>query len=254
MSDKKLLQLYEELVEPFLMDNSEYMLRKENSSDDYNAMTCVPAFVGEQYGTQKIRLMLVGRAVNGWSSDWSNNAEKVARQVLATSFSMSEIDGKQPLNEGTPDEYNFNKCAFMNLGKSVVQQLGLEGSKLASNLIWSNLYKIAPSISGNPNGQVQKIQRQAAIRILQKEIELYKPTHILFVTDIDWLEATWRNNKEELSFAKALQIETNNSINDGLFVKAFGKYFDTKYVVCVRPEKRKIADLSRDVITAFESI
>ena len=249
-----LLSLYETLVEPFTNGNSDFSIRKEFNNTDYNAMTCVPSFVGEKYGSENIKLMIVGRAVNGWSTNWGTSAKEIAKQALAINFSMDSID-KCPLqNEHSMDEYNFNRCSFLNLGKKVAQTLGLKSQDISANLIWSNLYKVAPAISGNPNGKVQKLQRQSAIKILKKEIELFSPTHILFVTDIDWLEATWRNNASEQSFAKAFDIRKDFRINEGKYVKAFGMYEKIPYVVCVRPETRPIEEMLKDVMHAFNSI
>lgn len=251
MNNNELLNLYEELVEPFAGVDSEYRICKSKTEEDNFTLTCVPTFVGKKYGTEKIKLMLVGRAVNGWNIDWAAEPADIAKQALSIDFDMNSID-KEPLqNKGTADEYNFNQCAFIKLGKSVAKKLGLESEDIADNLIWSNLYKVAPSISGNPNGKVQKMQRQSAIKILQKEIELYRPSHILFVTDIDWLQYTWRNDKSELNFAKVLGIEENLLINNSKYVKAFGKIEQTSYVVCVRPEKRKIEEMAEDIITAY---
>lgn len=250
----ELLKLYEQMVEPFVNDDSIYQIRKQTDENDYNAMTCVPAFVGEKYGSEKIKLMLIGRAVNGWSADWGSNASEIAEQVLSIQFSMNSIDKCPIQNEGTLDEYNFNRCSFLNLGKTVLKDLGLKSENISANLVWSNIYKVAPAISGNPNGKIQKLQRQGAIKILLKEIELFSPTHILFVTDLDWLEATWRNNKNELSFAKAMDITENLTINNGKYVKAFGIYNKIPYVVCVRPETRSIEEMSNDINYAFNSV
>lgn len=251
MNNDELLNLYEKLVEPFAGADSEYRIRKSKAEDDKFALTCVPAFVGKKYGSEKIKLMLIGRAVNGWNIDWAAKPADIAKQTLSIDFDMNSIDEEPLQNKGTADEYNFNKCAFIKIGKAIAKQLGLVSKDIAANLIWSNLYKVAPSISGNPNGKVQRLQRQTAIKILQKEIELYKPSHILFITDVDWLQFTWRNDQNELSFAKALGIKENLSINSGKYVKAFGEIEKIPYVVCVRPEKRKIEEMAEDIITAY---
>lgn len=254
MINNELLKLYEELLEPFTQNDCAYRVRKSEATEDVNAMTCVPAFVGKKYGSERIKLMLVGRAVNGWNIDWAKEVSDMAKQVLSIEFDMNSIDAEPLQNKGTADEYNFNQCAFIKLGKTVAKQLGLESEDIAANLIWSNLYKVAPSISGNPNGKVQKMQRRSVIKILQKEIELYQPSHILFVTDIDWLQYTWRNNKSELNFVKAFNIEENLAINKGKYVKAFGQIGNIPYAVCVRPEKRKIEEISKDIIDAYDLV
>ena len=251
MKKEQFVDLYEELVTPFTLSNSKYKIRKTVSKEDKESLTCIPAFVGEKYGSGNVKLMLVGRAVNGWDLDWAVKARDIAKQSLSIKFDMGSIDDCPLQNEGTDDEYNFNRCSFIKLGKDIATKLGLQAKDSAANLLWSNLYKVAPSLSGNPNGQVQKIQRQTAIKILMKEIDTYSPTHILFVTDIDWLQYTWRNNKNELNFAKALGIQEDLSINGGNYVKAFGRFENIPYVVCVRPETRKIEDMSKDIVEAY---
>lgn len=60
---------------------------------------------------------------------------------------------------------------------------------------WSNLYKISPNKEGknpaNPSKRSKEWQNKIAADILKKEIEIYKPTHILFITDIETKNEKW---------------------------------------------------------------
>ena len=55
-------------------------------------------------------------------------------------------------------------------------------------MVWSNLYKIAPSGGGNPDGKLQNIQFPFCRDILVQEIAAFRPRRVVFATGIDWAE------------------------------------------------------------------
>ncbi len=258
--NKELLNLYKNLVEKFYDDKGECLIR-QNTDWSKECYTCVPAFAGSKVGTGKVNLMLVGRAVNGWNAEWNGSAEDVAKQVLSINFDIDKLNETSKTGEGTADEYNFNKCKFIKLGKSVTKELGCDEENPFSHIIWTNMYKVAPAdvnsedsdkkVNGNPSGEIQHTQREIAIEILKKEIEIYKPSHILFVVD-DWLSWRWHNKKENCAFIDTFAYNKTEFCDE--YINGVGKYNDIPFVVCYRPETRKEDKMVEQVIKAFNGI
>lgn len=244
--NSEIKRMYEELVAPFVRDSLLRKANEEEGSEDYEALTCVPAFVGDNYGGE-IRPMFVGRAVNGWNTDWSTNVEEAAEQALNQNCNFDEI--RNPDNyKDNKNSYNFNRCAFIQTGIEAIIKQGINREDAWSAFVWSNLFKVSPAISGNPSGKVQHKQRKICIDILKKEIELLKPTHIIFFTDEDWLKNTWRNKKDLDSFYKVFEFDKKFT---NQFIKGTGIYNGVPYVVCVRPEKHKREEFSNSISDAF---
>ncbi len=251
---EQFIELYEELVMPFTDGKSDFEIRKAKDDKDFNAMTCVPCFIGKDFGNGNTNIMLVGRAVNGWDAEWCGTYKDIAKQALNISFDMERTNGIDFYGENSEESYNYNQCAFMQLGRKVAVLLGINENDIANHLLWTNLYKVAPALSGNPNGKVQKMQRNTAIKLLKKEIDIYKPSHIIFVTDMDWMTTTWRNSKKEMSFYEALTGINDKPKGHNGYVKESGTYNSIPYVICVRPETRKRDEIAYAIISAFENL
>ena len=90
-----------------------------------------------------------------------------------------------------------------------------------------------------------------AVFIIKKEIEILKPTHVVFVTDTWWMEPA---DYTDASFAKELGVTlTSNSTNT---IVGQGTYLGAKLVVTKRPETAKTAraDHAQQIIDTFSSL
>lgn len=242
---QELLAMYSDMVSAFR--GTKYQFRKAFSPEDSLALTCVPMFVGSSFDNTKQSLMIVGRAVNGWDQEWAKEPNEIAAQVLENHF---DIDGLSCLPE--TDGYYFSRSRFIVVAKEILQLFGVSEDNWASKLAWSNLYKVAPAVAGNPNGEVQHIQREAAIRILKKEIEIIQPKHVLFMTGYDFPSWTWRNSKTEESFVAAFGIKPISEF--GEIVEGYANYNGSKILVTCRPETKEIKSFAEAVRSAFEKI
>jgi hypothetical protein len=63
----------------------------------------------------------------------------------------------------------------------------------SSRLIWSNLYKIAPAIGGNPNSRLKSLQFRLCLNLLDVEIRTFRPKNIVFATG-DWANTFVNDN------------------------------------------------------------
>jgi len=152
------------------------------------------ALKGSEYAGSR-KLMVVGRAVNGWG-------EGAAASDLATSDSKEKLiegifyhDGVCQLawvveGAGNQEGYNTNRSAFWRVIKEVSRSLGVweeedEGS-WSSRLVWSNLYKLSPHSGGNPSDALCALQEPGCIELLREEIIEYNPARVLFLTGMGW--------------------------------------------------------------------
>jgi hypothetical protein len=160
------------------------------------ALTGFMAMVG---GNFNHGLMVVGRAVNGWTEGWLPrdliDAGRVERVGQKTLESVTRSDGC-PMTWvtecwGNNDNYNTRRSAFWRVIRRTIAGLGLadvDTDDWPSVLVWSKLYKIAPAVGGNPSSALCDMQGAHCTRLLRAEIEAYRPQRLLFLTGIGWAE------------------------------------------------------------------
>lgn len=196
------------------------------------------AQVGNQYDK---KLMIVGRAVNGWSNEFTiNNINNTELLSALDTPKTSECPLKWIINTSNEDEgYNSNRSAFWRIAKKTAFHLNpkLSNDSWTSSIVWSNLYKIAPSAGGNPSDSLCDLQFQYCNKILQLEIELYKPKYILFLTGINWFNGYL---EEKNSFENSLEYK---------YIDATGTYLSSKIIIAKHPQGKPedifISELSR---------
>lgn len=203
------------------------------------ALTSYSAYEGPKYKHSNARLMVVGRAMNGWESDFSSchSTAELAESVVTQKFDFDEIINGSIIvsdQDGRKRGYSYMKSNFWKLIKHVTSYLSDDPSTWNEQVVWTNLYKISPRFSGNPDWKLIKPTMQTHIDILQKEINLYTPKHILFITGMDYFHP-W---KRQPSFAKHFGIaHISQDIQLPAPIVAKGVYNDAKIIVCNRPDK-----------------
>ena len=75
---------------------------------------------------------------------------------------------------------NTNKSAFWRTIKKISIEYFRE-KDWYNYIAWSNLYKLSPE-KGNPNANLQNIQRETCLKILDEEIKVLQPNYIIFLT------------------------------------------------------------------------
>lgn len=195
-------------------------------------------------------LMVVGRAVNGWTNGVlpdcfaiPSEASKFAKLVQDSVAG----DDRCPMSWVTDhwgentQGYNTKRSAFWRSIRSVVKQLGIadvENTSWSSQLVWSNLYKISPSIGGNPNNTLCDIQFSGCSQLLNLELATYCPTRVLFLTGANWADP----------FLKGWEQRGSDKFS---YVERFGIYGNTRYVVAVHPQGKPEEQWVNEVISAF---
>jgi hypothetical protein len=143
-------------------------------------------------------LMVIGRAVNGWTTGVLPTALLVPANAhtYANTVFQSVTGENCPMGWvaecwGAATGYNTRKSAFWRAIRAVVHGLGLanvESPQWPSHLVWSNLYKVAPATGGNPNSTLCLLQLPGCIDLLRLELATYMPSRLLFLTGMDWVK------------------------------------------------------------------
>ena len=159
------------------------------------------AIRGEGFDSNTKRLMLVGRATNGWGSLDSSTAEAFSESANEQFMSQSRWNWVEEVNgvlysghdedkSNFANRYCLDRSAFWAYAKDIWAQLPGSVSDVGpvwmKNIAWSNLYKVSPKKSGNPSNKMLSLQTSVCADILVSEIRLFNPTHILFMTGYDW--------------------------------------------------------------------
>jgi hypothetical protein len=218
---------------------------------------------GSEFSSDQIRLFVIGRAVNGWESLPCDSAEEFAAAAVqefnSPGFTWIADNGTSHYSlhnipaDGQP-VYYLSRSPFWRIIEKVWRGLtGSDDFRFVEHLAWSNLYKIAPSCTGNPTTTMCKRQFTACREILKAEIQAYKPTHILFITGYDWWYAD-RHCDFSTLFENNSRIGSNNS-DKSIFVEGTSEYrLDGKkipVVITCRPERRDEAAMTEAILKAI---
>lgn len=198
------------------------------------------------------RIMVVGRAVNGWRgkilpTQLEDNKEKKA---FAKKILENQSHNECPMlwvNRcwGGDTPYNTKRSAFWRCIKKTLDGLKLvdtSENNWASYLVWSNLYKIAPSTGGNPNPTLCRLQYEGCKDLLNLEIETYKPEKILFLTGEGWVTPFI----EEASMQLAPESST--------YVRKIGFLHGAHCVVAEHPMTKKESIWVNEVVEAYKNL
>lgn len=185
-------------------------LKNSKYKNGSQSLCCFNAQRGNEYNKN---LMVVGRAVNGWYNEFELNNLNVESMVneIFKQTTTSDCPLKWVENSwGSKEGYNTKSSAFWRVIKQVSQRLNDTSSSTgwASKIVWSNLYKIAPSSTGNPSDSLCDKQFVPCNELLLAEIEEYRPRVIVFFTGLDWFngflnEAVSLSRNKEHSLVEA---------------------------------------------------
>jgi len=204
---------------------------------------------GTRYNAQqRVRLMWIGRAINGWddSSFFNLPIDDYLTKVKCLEESRTRFQWLK--------QYNYRHSPFWRACKLLHQKLTLVEAPVEDwfeDIVWTNLYNVAPADGGNPSGRLCKAQQVINGQLLRKQIEAYSPTHIVFVTDSDWFFDF--NRPEPAGTCLFPGVSAIPNTEDA--VVASGTIGNGKVVVTKRPEYRFSDEVfTSSIIAAFQNI
>ncbi|MEP6620012.1 MAG: hypothetical protein ABJE47_11880 [bacterium] len=146
--------------------------------------------------------------MNGFTaSDTESEERRVAIAREARAFAQGTSDNR-PLQwvQGTQFYKNGGcvgtRSSFWRVTRKLVELMhGQDASSSpdwASFVAWSNLAKVAPKASGNPNRQLYDAQYKHCVDAIRQELLELNPAVVLFIAGEDWYTPVFRNLGIEL--------------------------------------------------------
>ena len=222
----------------------------------------VSGFLSMQGRLYNNELMVVGRATNRWEDGEGRKPSELSAPDTAKLYAKSVFDVSQGSNScpmqwvanqwgatRISGYYNSKTSAFWRVSHKLLGELGIvesDDKNWSSHLVWSNLYKVAPSSGGNPGKKLCDIQFDECVRLLQQELSTYRPKRLLLLTGLDWAEPFLRDiEKPSLSSPNFKYVEAyaQKYLSDG---------GTTKIVVAAHPQGKKESDWVKEVFDAFK--
>lgn len=247
--------------------------RMSNKVWAFNQLGHFVSMAGPKFHKEPVRLMIVGRATNGWPGLCCDNEDAfgsdAAEKFSAKGFSwvVNSEDGRGLRN--TEEDYYLSTSPFWRTSKQIWEQLsGKTDDRWVDYIAWSNIYKVAPKNDteetrydyANPSKTLCRKQLSACQEILKHEIEVYQPTHILFISGWDWFfdwATDFGRNTGKTLFGELCQLPPlgKNNPKNGVYVEGCLSY-ETKdraipVVVACRPEYRPEQEYIDQVVTHF---
>lgn len=177
------------------------------------------AVVGDEYKNQQMKLLVIGRATNGWKEPVKNAFEELLENV----------------------KYNIKRSAFWRMAiKVLLQKNDLEEDDISNNiqkLAWTNLYKLAPKNGGNPSNRSMENQYEDCVNELKKEFKSLKPHVAILFTGENWF-----NDFRDI-FSDCKEVGKNNVVLTCKFNDT-----NTKVIVCNHPQGKKETELLSEIL------
>ena len=204
-------------------------------------------FVPRQGSKYDGRMMLIGRAVNGWKHDFilDDVADEEGRTRFLDGVHRKEDQADCPMKwvadlwPRPKGKYSTSRSAYWRAARKVAAHLGIRGSDWPSHLAWSNLYKVSPAGTGNPDSELRRAQLDACRRLLRWEVEHFQPKVIVALTGWWWFR----------DFAEALGADVEVIRDEP--VEAVGRVGESLLVVAPHPQGKReghIVERVREVV------
>lgn len=211
---------------------------------NYEKKLCLTmASKGIRYGMgSNKKIMVVGRAVNGWEKTKFDNKDfdSVYDEAIKCFKNKEQFDPMDWVNKAwkrnEKNRYNTARSAFWRVIRSFViehTECPEDSSMWASNIVWSNLYKVSPVARGNPSDKLKELQLDQCVELLKLEIDFYNPDIVLFITD------TWFNKFSEV-FDQKISVDKNQF--------AIFELGQRKIIIAPRPETIKQKEWLRQIV------
>lgn len=226
---EKYIESYKQLYEAVYSEKKKKYIETQLS----NFVTMKGKRYDEKIGKDNVvRFMLVGRATNGWGRGIDTSTQEAYVKGAVELFKQNTRfetewgergmkDGENnPYSEyyevdenGVPDKeklkkYYLSKSPFWSTALKIYQELSKdeihEKTDWYEDIVWSNIYKIAPLKEGNPSTGLIYAEAPACVKLLKEEIRILKPTHILLVIDQSWLSLSPRG-KTKFDFKEVFE-------------------------------------------------
>ena len=163
--------LYKELYSDKVKDYIESIKPYDDPIDGAYLRPFFPQ-VGRKYEEQEAKLLFVGQAPYGWVLPADEYAEN--------KFFPDKDNGLANRKDQMvwAEEYS---SPFWRFIKGITQEVHDVSDGWSNYIAWTDLYKLSLD-QANPPKALQNAQFDVCVKILREEIEIFDPTHIVFLT------------------------------------------------------------------------
>lgn len=217
-------------------------------------LTATPAFKGNKYDEARIKIMFVGRDLNGWDAELGNcsNLDKTVEAVLKQNptYQLNTLVCEEGFGEKGRRTYKHINSKYFRFIKHILENIGESEKDIDATFyddkkswnqkfIWANLFCISPrkpkdvSESHFDKKEIKK-QVECYVDLMQLYVEHYNPDVVVFITDVNGWFIPWKRKKsfkdilDEGSYCEHLEQEV---------IVATGLIGKTRVIVCKRPDR-----------------
>ena len=229
-----------EMAEAYRKLLEECYASKDRYSESY--LCAFSMGVGRKYSG---KLLVIGRATNGWVNGFSKQDIDDCKRALEAL--IPEI-GKDSLDWvtkqwGASKGYNTRKSQFWRVSRMLAKCIADNSDDCFAHIGWTNLYKIAPD-GGNPSNRLMGVQFERCVDVLRLEIELSKVQNVIFLPGYGWAKPFL----DRLGISNQLQPAGYN------FVEFASSTRGTNYLVGQHPQGKPERPHCEEILRALASL
>ena len=238
-------------------NNEIFKVKKEDRH--FSELSHFVGMRGSKYADDEIRLLVVGRAVNGWGVLNCESAEKFG-EAAEKKFNETTLDWIKKDDNGfympSESKYYLSKSAFWRATEALWRKLtGSEEERWMDHIAWTNLFKVSRPDEGNPTEKMCKFQSDACYKILRQEIEELKPTHIVCMTG--WY-GWFFNDRDYGNFSSVFEnpreISDESQIIEGVAEYTLESGRTVPVIVTGRPEAKRLDEFTYALLSLLSEM
>ena len=201
--------------------------------------TLVP-MKGDQYDTESKKLMLVGRATNGWfemKKDYTGKCTQYIKEATELIEKKNRFQWIEDAKKNQEKPYYTEAKPFWNYTRCIWEKLQERERQFGwyQSILWSNIFPVSFSAERNPSNKLKYAQFHSAKKLLQAQINSFQPTYVLIITDWNnWFALEKRPRYHFEADEKFLPLCERKDDND--VIKSSGVFDNSLVVVSRRPE------------------
>jgi hypothetical protein len=233
LESKNYQNKFKETVSNFIENKEEFLKKKQY-------VLFYPQ-IGKEYHKQELKLMFVGRCLNGWDFDGGkrNLTDDFDSSIKSTIEESIKNCNRFPVENG----YDWKKhTAFWRVISEITKnKCQANKDNWIDKIAWSNMYKISPAKNGskgthNPNKAETLVLYESMFKLLKEEIDILNPDYVIMIVQRGkGLNDDWAGDFCEKTLKNVEKIKFDNSDSiDKIF-----QYKETQVIVTVRPERKK---------------
>lgn len=222
---------------------------------EHSLSTLVP-MMGLRYKSQTVKLMVIGRALNGWFKQDMDCTDQCSKYVK-DAMEMLTREDRFAWMENKEENGNAIIRPFWNYTKDVLKQLrncdDIEADWYET-IAWANLFPISFNEAGNPSNALKYAQFPAAQKLLQEQIKYFSPTYVLIISGWkDWF-AIQKSKKYHFNENVQFLPDVTEKCEDNEVVKGRGIFGNSLVVVSRRPEFFSKEKFVNDIVAEFKNL